>query len=225
MKNVFSKAIMYSATALLFISPVSINAQKGEVGAMFMPTFSSLSLHSSSGGSVTGDLTVGYGGGVKLGYYFTEQIGIQGEIIYNSLSQDYKEQDIKRNINLKYINIPLLLSLNTGKLKPINVNVVVGPQIGISVGSSVSTTSGNIINVPNAKVSVKRGDIGFAYGAGVDFGVNSAKTLRVGVGFRGVYGLVDISGDNNNSITSSYQVLDRTHIVTYSGYVGVSYLF
>jgi hypothetical protein len=125
---------------------------------------------------------------------------------------------------LKYINIPLMLSYNTNKMKPVNFYVVACPHIGISVGTELFTSNGNDPN-DEAVLSVKKGDLGFAYGAGLDFGLNAAQTFRVGFGFRGVYGLFDISDNSQSLTTNSYYVLDRTHLKTYSGYAGVSFLF
>ncbi|MCB2092311.1 MAG: PorT family protein, partial [Alphaproteobacteria bacterium] len=92
-------------------------------------------------------------------------------------------------------------------------------------GSSLQTSGGNGVELPEAILSVKKGDLGFAYGAGLDFGLNQARNIRLGVGFRGVYGLFDISDNSKTSTTDGYYVLDRTKIKTYSGYVGVSILF
>ena len=72
---------------------------------------------------------------------------------------------------------------------------------------------------------VKTGDIGFAYGAGVDFGLNPSQTFRLGLGFRGVYGLFDISDDSGSLSNDSFFVLEKTHVKTYSGYLGFSLLF
>jgi hypothetical protein len=74
-------------------------------------------------------------------------------------------------------------------------------------------------------LAVKKGDLGFAYGAGIDFGLNPAKSFRLGIGFRGVYGLFDISDNNRNLNTESYYLLGKTHVKTYSGYAGISYIF
>jgi hypothetical protein len=74
-------------------------------------------------------------------------------------------------------------------------------------------------------LAVKKGDLGVAYGAGLSFGLTPAKTFRLGIGFRGVYGLIDISDNNNALADDSYYLLDRSHIKTYSGYVGLSFLF
>lgn len=216
--------VALSLFVLLAFVPQILNAQKGEFGVRFMPTISSLDVQSSSGGQISGDATVGFGAGIFLGFNFSDNFGLQGEAIYSTLNQKYTEDDVEKEIKLEYINIPLLLSFNTGKLKPVNFNVVAGPQIGISVGSELFTSDGGDPD-NEAVLSVKKGDLGFAYGAGFDFGLNTAKTFRLGIGFRGVYGLIDISDNSNNNSTNSYYVLDKAHIKTYSVYLGASFLF
>jgi opacity protein-like surface antigen len=225
MKNTIIKIVLRtSIAALLLVFALRAEAQGVEFGLRFMPTFSSFDVKTSTGGTVKGEATIGYGFGALLGYNISDHVEIQTEVIYNSLSQKYKEVDVERKVKLNYVNIPLLLSLNTGKSKSINFNVVVGPQIGISVGSSLRTSGGDE-DTPNALLSVKQGDLGFAYGAGLDFGLNPAKNVRLGLGFRGVYGLFDISDNNKNNSTDSFYVLDRSKIKTYSGYIGFSILF
>jgi len=216
--------VALSLFVLLAFVPQILNAQKGEFGVRFMPTISSLDVQSSSGGQISGDATVGFGAGIFLGFNFSDNFGLQGEAIYSTLNQKYTEDDVEKEIKVEYINIPLLLSFNTGKLKPVNFNVVAGPQIGISVGSELFTSDGGDPD-NEAVLSVKKGDLGFAYGAGFDFGLNAARTFRLGLGFRGVYGLIDISDNSNNNSTNSYYVLDKAHIKTYSAYLGVSFLF
>lgn len=226
MKNSKLKIIIYtSVAALLFVTASKVNAQKAEFGMRFMPTISSFDIQSSSGGKVEAEATLGYGVGALLGFNFSDHIGVQGEVIYSSLNQKYTEQDVETKINLKYINIPLLLSFNTNKSGPVNLNLVGGPQIGISVGSDVFTTGGDGTNDSKALVSVKKGDLGLAYGAGVDFALSPSGLFRLGLGFRGVYGLLDISDNNSSTTTDSYYVLDRTHMKTYSLYTGLSLLF
>jgi hypothetical protein len=219
------KLSMYIAIAvLLCISASSATAQKGEVGLRLMPTFSSFDVNNPSGGTVEGEVTFGWGAGMLLAYNFTDNVGIQGEVIYNTLSQKYAENDPNHEIRLRYVNIPLLLSINTGKTKPVNFNFVIGPQIGVSAGSAVFTDNVNE-NDPHPVLAVKKGDLGVAYGAGLSFGLTPAQTFRLGVGFRGVYGLIDISDNNNALADDSYYLLDRSHIKTYSGYIGLSFLF
>ncbi len=225
MKNSKIRFIIYiSVSALLFSITLKANAQKAEFGLRFMPTVSAFDMKTSSGGTVSGQATLGYGIGALLGYNFSNHVGIQGEVIYSSITQKYKEQDVERKINLKYVNIPLLLALNTNKTGPVNFNIVAGPQIGISVGSSVFTTGGDGSNT-QAIIDVKKGDLGLAYGAGADFALSPSGAFRLGIGFRGVYGLFDISDNNTSTTTDSYYILDRTHLKTYSAYAGLSILF
>jgi hypothetical protein len=222
----FSKFLTTMLFALYMLASTQTSfAQLGEVGLRFMPTFSSFDAKSSDGGTISGEVTLGYGGGLLLGYHFNEYVGVQGEIIYTSISQKYKEQEKEHRVDLKYVNIPLMLSLNTGKTKLVNFNLVGGPQIGLSVGSKLTTEGDDGTTDSKAVLAVKKGDLGLAYGLGVDFGLNTAKTLRLGLGFRGVFGLFDISDNNNSNTTDSYYLLDRTKIQTYAGYLGVSYLF
>jgi len=227
MNNKKNKFLMVlSVGAILLVSTKSAEAQKGEFGLRFMPTFSSFNMKTSAGNTVTGEASLGYGFGAFGAFNFNDHIGIQAEVIYTSISQKYTEVNTERDINLRYFNIPLLISLNTGKSKPVNFNVVAGPQLGISAGSEIHVSAGGAgTETTHAVLAVKTGDIGFAYGAGVDFGLNPSQTFRLGVGFRGVYGLFDISDDSGSLTDDSFFVLEKTHVKTYSGYLGFSLLF
>ena len=207
------------------MSSLKLNSQSLEFGVRYMPTISSFEISTPGEGRVIGEFTAGYGIGGFIGINLSSHFGFQGEVIYSSIAQKYKEQDVERRIDLKYINIPLMLSLNTGKSNAVNFNIVAGPQIGISVGSDVFTSNGDGTTTTEPVVSVKKGDLGFAYGAGLDFGLNAGKSIRMGLGFRGVYGLVDISDNSGTVVTNSYYVLDRSHIKTYSAYIGLSIMF
>jgi opacity protein-like surface antigen len=222
MKTKQNLILALSLTAVSLIGAINTNAQKVEIGLRYMPTVSALDLQTSTGGTVKGEATLGYGVGALLGYNFTNHIGIQGEIIYSSTSQKYTEKDVVTELHLKYVNVPLLLSLNTSKLSSVNLNVVAGPQIGFNVGANVNTSGGDGIYNSQAEVSVKKSDIGLAYGAGLDFGLNETKTMRLGIGFRGVFGLIDISDNSQTQTTESYYVLDKTNLKTYSAYIGFS---
>ena len=226
MKYLNGKVVInLSIILILLINAFKVEAQKAEVGLRYMPTFTSFDIKSSNGGVIKGAVTLGFGMGAFLGFNFSEHVGIQGEIIYTSLSQKYKDVDVDRSINLRYINIPLLLSLNTGKSNAVNLNVVAGPQLGISVGSSINSSSNDGTTNSTAVLSLKKSDLGFAYGAGLDFGINNARTTRLGIGYRGVLGLIDISDNSTAKSNDSFYVLDKTQIRTNAAYIGLSFLF
>jgi hypothetical protein len=198
--------------------------KSGEVGLRFMPTFSTFNLRNPDGSTVKGELAMSYGYGGMLAIN-SKHVGLQLEVIYNEISQKYKDKDLERRIDINYLNVPLLLTLNTDKSKPVNFGVAIGPQVGINVGSRVSTQGGSTADTLNATVALKKGDLGFAYGAGFDFALNKMRTIKLNLGFRGVYGLLDISDDSKTKTTNSYYILDRTNVETYSGYLGLSFVF
>lgn len=176
---------MYNFYMILFAglltlgNPQRMAGQNGEVGVRLMPTFSKFDARNSTGGTLKGQVTLGWGFGAFVGFNFNEHIGVQIEGIYTTLAQKYVENNQENKVRLNYFNIPLLLSLNTGKSKSVNLNVVAGPQIGFSSGSKIETTGSNDSLSTVAVLSVKKGDLGFAYGAGLDFGINPEKTPEV----------------------------------------------
>jgi opacity protein-like surface antigen len=199
--------------------------KKVEFGLRLMPTFSKFETHTSDGGIVGGSARMGFGAGMFFGINFNNHVGIQTELIYSSISQKSIDNNINRKIVLKYVNVPLLLSLNTNKSKVINLNIVGGPQIGFNAGSSITLEGANNDNSPQPLFSVKKNDFGFAYGAGLDFGLNASRTVRLGIGYRGVIGLIDISNRSKTEATDTYYVLERTLLKTNSAYAGLSIMF
>jgi len=196
-----------------------------EFGFRFMPTFSSFEMKTYAGGTVKGEVTLGYGIGGLLGLNLSKHVGIQCEVIYNSLSQKYKDQALNREFNVRYINVPLLLSLSTGKSNPVNLNVVIGPQIGYNIGSSITTSGDATSDTLQTVLATKKSDFGFAYGAGLEFALNQPRTIRLDIGYRGVYGFVNISNTNGAAETGSQYILDRATIRTNSVYIGFTLLF
>src|SRR3990172_3038180 len=97
-----------SLTILLFVSALKVNAQdnsadnsnnkRAEFGLRLMPSISTFDMNTSSGGKVSGEGTLGFGIGAILGFNFTKHVGLQGEIIYNTFSQKYKESDVERKV-------------------------------------------------------------------------------------------------------------------------------
>lgn len=223
MKNRIAGYALLLVLSLSFVGQSA--AQRVALGVRFMPTFSTFDIKTSSGGTVSGTISLGFGVGAQLAVGITKHIGVQGEFIYSSLAQKNTEQNVERKIKLKYVNIPLLIAFNTGRSKMINLNVVAGPQIGVSVGSSLRTSGGNNSDTLQAVLAVRKGDLGFAYGVGLDFGLNPARTVRLDVGFRGVLGLFDISDHSGTLSTDSYYILDRSHVRANSAYIGLSFLF
>lgn len=65
-------------------------------------------------------------------------------------------------------------------------------SIGLNIGSSLNTTGNANGDTLRATVAVKQGDVGLAYGTGLEFALNKDHAIRLDVGFRGYYGLVNV---------------------------------
>lgn len=199
--------------------------RKGEFGVRWLPTFSSLALRTYNGDVVDGQLTMSQGYGVMFAHNFSKNVGIQAEVNYNDISQKYKDRGLERQVSVSYLNIPVMLSINTDKTAPVNWNFVAGPQFGLNVGSSVKTTGNTSGDTLRATVGVKQGDVGFAYGTGLEFALNRDHTLRLDLGFRGFYGFVDMSASNTSNNPDTYNILVKASRKTYSGYLGLTWCF
>jgi opacity protein-like surface antigen len=197
----------------------------GEFGVRFLPTFTSLAFNTYNKDVVQGEVTLTYGYGVMLGLNFSKHVGIEVDGNYSYISQKYKDQNLNREVHISYIDVPVMLSLNTDKSKWVNLNVVVGPQFGINIGSSVKTTNGSNQDTVHAVLAVKQGDVGLAYGAGLEFALTPSHSLRFDIGFRGMYGLVNIDGNSSSSDPNTYNVLVSASRKSYAGYAGLSFTF
>lgn len=226
--KLFGTALLMSAATALCAqdpAPASSGSYPGfEIGARYMPTFSSFDVRGSNG-VVYSQFTLSHGVGGLLAWNANEHVGFQVEGIYLSMSQKYRENDMDRTVRLNYMNFPLLLSLNTSKGSAVNLNVSAGPQFGLNVGSQIEGNSGGGSDTVSAVLAVKAGDLGVAYGAGIEFGLGAGHALALEFGFRGVYGLLDISDNSKSTTTDQYYILDRAHVQSYAGYVGLRFGF
>lgn len=198
--------------------PVAFNQVGFHFGLRFQPGFTSIRSGAYKEGAVGVSGTVGYGYGLSLAYYFNNHFGTQLELMYSELGQKYTDQYNKSHeINLTYINIPLILTLNTDYGKPVNFNIAFGPQLGILAGSKITGNDGNF----DAILSAKGMDLGVGFGGGLDFALGKKHHTHINVGFRGVRGIIDIDNSNGGSVTTNqYYALQRSHTNTSSLYLG-----
>jgi hypothetical protein len=196
---------------------------RGEVGIRYMPTFVSMQFRNVGGDLVQGDVSVSNGVGVMLGMNFSKNVGIQTAVEYLDISQKYKDQGLSRQVDVSYMNIPVLLQLNTNKTKPVNLNFVVGPQFGINIGASTSVSGNGDTETLHATVGAKGTDVGAAYGAGLEIAVDKERRFRIDLGYRGFYGLVDAQA--NQVAPDTYNIFVKGSRRTNAAYVGLAWAF
>lgn len=191
---------LFAVTAMMFSSTIAMQAQidentlkRGEFGVRYMPTFTKLDVRNSLGEVIPGSVSIRQGMGLMLGFNFNKNFGIMAELDYSTISQRYKDQELDREVNIRYVNIPIMFAINTSKSSQFNLNIVAGPNFGINAGSEVNTSGSGSADTLTAVVVLKRGSVGFAYGAGLEFAMNKSNSLRFDIGIRGFYSFVDIT--------------------------------
>jgi hypothetical protein len=199
--------------------------RRGEFGVRYMPTFSSLGLRTYNGEVVQGDLTMSQGFGLMLGVNLSKNIGIQAEASYLDVSQKYKDRNLDRQVNVSYLNIPIMLSVNTDKSRMVNLNFVAGPQFGVNLGSSIQTTGNEETGTLRAVVGAKGTDVGVAYGTGLEFALSRNHCLRADLGYRGFYGLINGSVNQTSSNPDTYNVYVRGSRFSHAAYLGLTLCF
>jgi opacity protein-like surface antigen len=196
-----------------------------ELGVRYLPSFSTLDLRTSSGAIVQGDVSLDHGYGAFIGVNFSRNIGVVAEVNYLDINQKYKDRDLNREISVSYLNIPVLFSLNSNKRNPVNLNLVVGPQIGVNVGSSIKRGADESSGTLRAEVGAKGTDVGWAYGAGLEFALDKLHNWRLDVGYRGYYGLFDVSTKQVNTSPDMYNIVVRSARKINAAYIGITACF
>lgn len=197
----------------------------GEFGVRYMPTFTTMRFRNQFDNEIQGDVAMSHGFGIMLGANLSKNIGLQVELSYLEVSQKYKDQNLDRKVDVSYLNIPVLLSLNTDKTRIVNLNFVAGPQFGVNLGSSISSSGTGDTETIQATVGAKGTDIGVAYGTGLEIALNRMHTVRLDFGYRGFYGLVDGNADQTAKNPDTYNVLIRTSRQTQGAYAGLTLCF
>lgn len=231
MKKINQKLIALAAiTGLMFSSFTYVQAQteetelkRVEFGLRYMPTFIKLDLRDSKGNDIPGSVSFQQGFGVMLGVNVNTHIGVQVEVNYAQISQKYKDVDVNRKVKIRYVNVPLLLSLNTSKSKQFNLNVVAGPELGFNTGADLSSNGTGGSDTLNAVLVLKKGNIGLAYGAGLEFALNPNHTVRFDLGYRGFYSFVDVTTKTNS--VDSYNAVVKIPRARNGAYVGLTVQF
>ena len=206
------------------VTPVEIKEEEQvgfHLGLRVQPTFSSFDVTTENGNTVRSNFTGGIGYGGSLNYYISNYVGLHLEGMYSTLAQQYRDSTADRRVTLSYLNFPLLISFNTNYGKAVNLNLAFGPQVGISTGAKVETTETNGgVATGEAIIRVKPMDLGVAYGAGLDFGLGEERNVHFNIGYRGVYGLVDISDNKIDVGDGQYYVLQKSRVKTHGVYLG-----
>lgn len=240
------KKLAFILFSVFLISSFSLKAQKGKelvIGANGALTGVFI-MNQNFYGEPEVDYApkLGYAVSLNLGYNFTENLGIMGEVQYSLQGQKYEGKqsfegntyEVNRNIDLRYINIPLLFKYSYGT-KLVRFRFYVGPQLGIlldatqeykrngqTIGTPAEDNDGEsfVTDKKDIKDRFDKYDFGFVGDVGADFHVT--KDIYLTAGLRGNYGFMDINEE-------SYRIKDLddeylpSHNVWGGLYFGIHY--
>jgi Outer membrane protein beta-barrel domain len=138
--------------------------------------------------------------GVFAQINITEYFSVQPELVYSKQGNGYETNGVKESSNLDYINIPVMLQLNTKK----GFSFEAGPELGFLMSAKYKEDG-----------TVKR-DIKQSFkGTNLSLGLGLVYRTKIGIGFGFRYnmGLSNVSSEANATAKST------------GGQLGVSYKF
>jgi hypothetical protein len=150
-------------------------------------------------------MKIGIAGGFLVNIPFSEMFSFQPELLYSTEGNLQKEGDAKATIALSYLNIPLMIQLNTTS----GFYAETGPQIGFLMSAKGKYDDGTNETEDDIKDELK--SIGFSWALGIGYKMES------GFGFGARYNLGLSTLDDADT--------DPSKLTSNGFHVGVFYMF
>ncbi len=208
------RAIVRTCTLLSILASAPMGAQTaaGPLRIGLLAGFNSATV----GGSDVDDADrrTGFIGGVYLVKPFGATIAFRPELLYSQkgAEQSFEEEGVsgKGKFKLAYLEVPLLLQLESATSGGLRPHAYAGPSIGVQVSCNIEASGGGVSlnsSCDDADVDTKSLEFAGVVGAGLGFPVSGA-SLTVGARFQ--YGFTDISNDGKaqNRVLSFYGSLE-----------------
>jgi len=192
---------------MCFLSSVSF-AQKGfHFGIKYQPNISSVqNADFADSTNLSLKNTFAQGGGVSLAFNVFDNLGVQAEALYSEQGQKFSGQDTAGKLynsflKLTYINVPLLIRLNSNTRKTVSFHITGGIQMGLLYGAGLVVTRVDGAQTTGVASTFKTVDMAVVYGGGFD--INLAEYFHINIGLRLSDGLVDIGKPGNEIFNST----------------------
>lgn len=219
------KKILVLSFAIVFA--MNLAAQRGlSVGVRLIPQATGLlnKQDFDEGDGLNFEKTIGFAGGLAVGYGFSDNFGVMANLLYSKQGQNYINDllDHQWSVELNYFKIPLLLRMNTDPEKKAMFVFEVGPELGFLMNASQSSDDNTNLNVDDYKRFVKSSDLSLDLHLGA--GINFSEKLSADLLLRLNYGFSDITSDE---LYDYYETLnvdrDKTNNATAGFIIGLNY--
>jgi len=186
-RSIVAIANVVAVAATAMISPATLHAQTGHIGAIVGATYTTLR-------GVDGlDNRTGLLGGLSVVVPTSGFFTWQPEILLVSKGAKGTNRD-ESGLKLNYLEIPVLLRLNLNRSGTVHPHLYAGPYFGMQIDCRIKGTSSDCDDVPG--VSTKTVDVGGAAGGGLDFDTGPF-VLSAGLRYSfGVSTVADFEFDN-----------------------------
>jgi hypothetical protein len=190
-------------------------------GVRYQPFLSKMNFISQTNSRIIPDETINQGWGASLNYYGSNYFAIHVEIINQRQKFSFRDAGFQNTVDLNYVNMPILASLNSNYGRAINVNVAAGPYLGFN--TNVQTTTNGQANGKGTPILIANPlDFGAAYGAGLDFAFGTGSWLHLNLGYRGTLGFTNIKDSNIILDETQYSIIGKNARNRTNGlYVGI----
>jgi hypothetical protein len=134
------------------------------------------------------DSKMGFGGGARLIYNFTDMFGIQPELLFNQRGASEEVGEAEFAVTMNYLHVPLLARIQMPMDGGITPKFLVGPSIGYYLSGS-ATVDGEDAGDAFNDDDVAALEIGVDVGAGLDYdlgGGSLSLDLRYHRGFTNI---------------------------------------
>ena len=179
---------------------------------------------------------VGYAVSLNLGYNFTENMSAITELQYSLQGQKYEGKqnidgtkfEVKRDINLRYFNIPVLFKYAFGT-DDVKFRFLAGPQIGIllestqdytrdgqKLGDELTDLDGEPFAPYASNITDRFEHIDFSLVVDVGADIHLSDKFYISAGLRGNYGFKDI-----NAPAYRLQDMDREYTPSRNAWGGI----
>jgi hypothetical protein len=173
--------------------------------------------------------TIGYTGGMELGYNFDRHFGLQAELIASKQGQNYQEENTalvktNRSIDLRYTHFPILIKYSGGGDMAIRFYMMAGPQFSFLRHARETYSSDTMAQSIDHDVTERfePSDVELVFDMGSDFTLWGNWYMSTGLRFN--YGLKDIN-DPDWQIAGPGKFYSRSQNALGGVYVGVHYVF
>ena len=185
-----------SLLSLMLIAVYAVQAQNVDFG---LKGGLNLATWSNNNSSVAYQNRVGFNAGLLARVHAGPNIAIQPEVVYSSQGTKYTLGNQEHNLQMNYINIPVMVQAKVGG----GLYAQAGPQLGLLVG--VKDQVGGVETGFFSSEDFKKSDVA------IGFGVGYAGISPIGFDARYNLGLTNINAGASNNIKNNVLQLGLTY--------------